>query len=136
VRDVVIVGSVRNPMGKRNGALAGVHPTDPSAHVLNALAARTGADPQLVYDIIWRCVGQAGEQTYDIARNTVLAAGCPSRCPASRSTGSAGRASSPCTSRGRARRGSPRRVVAGGVESMQSMCARGGQANARILELM
>ena len=81
MRDAVIVGAVRSPLGKRNGALAGVHPTDLSAHVLNALVARSGADPQLVDDVIWGCVGQAGEQTYDIARNAVLAAGWPESVP-------------------------------------------------------
>ena len=46
MRDAVIVAAVRTPVGKRNGALAGVHPVDLSAHVLNALAERAGlADP-------------------------------------------------------------------------------------------
>ena len=34
MRDAVIVAAVRTPVGKRNGALAGVHPVDLSAHVL------------------------------------------------------------------------------------------------------
>ena len=42
MRDAVIVAAVRTPVGKRNGALAGVHPVDLSAHVLNALAERAG----------------------------------------------------------------------------------------------
>src|ERR1700748_1005787 len=45
MRDAVIVAAVRTPVGKRNGALAGVHPVDLSAHVLNALAERAGLDP-------------------------------------------------------------------------------------------
>ena len=81
MRDAVIVGAVRSPLGKRKGGLAGVHPTDLSAHVLNALAARTGLDPETVDDVIWGCVGQAGEQTFDIARNAVLAAGWPESVP-------------------------------------------------------
>jgi acetyl-CoA acyltransferase len=32
--DAVIVDAVRTPVGKRNGALAGIHPADLSAHVL------------------------------------------------------------------------------------------------------
>ena len=75
VRDAVIVEAVRTPVGKRNGALSGVHPTDLSAHVLNALAERASLDPAEVDDVIWGCVGQVGEQTFDIARNAVLAAG-------------------------------------------------------------
>jgi acetyl-CoA acyltransferase len=81
MRDAVIVSAVRTPVGKRNGALAGVHPVDLSAHVLNALAERSGVDPALVDDVIWGCVSQVGEQTFDIGRNAVLAAGWPQSVP-------------------------------------------------------
>jgi acetyl-CoA acyltransferase len=82
MRDAVIVAAVRTPVGKRNGALAGVHPVDLSAHLLNALAERAGlADPADVDDVIWGCVSQVGEQTFDIARNAVLAAGWPQSVP-------------------------------------------------------
>jgi acetyl-CoA acyltransferase len=77
VRDAVIVEAVRTPVGKRNGGLSGVHPVSLSAHVLRALAERSGVDPALVDDVIWGCVGQVGEQTFDIGRNAVLAAGWP-----------------------------------------------------------
>ena len=82
MRDAVIVAAVRTPVGKRNGGLAGVHPVDLSAHVLNALAERAGlADPADVDDVVWGCVSQVGEQTFDIARNAVLAAGWPQSVP-------------------------------------------------------
>jgi acetyl-CoA acyltransferase len=81
VRDAVIVAAVRTPVGKRNGGLSGVHPVDLSGQVLQALAARTGIDPALVDDVIWGCVSQVGEQTFDIARNAVLAAGWPESVP-------------------------------------------------------
>ena len=81
MRDAVIVAAVRTPVGKRNGALAGVHPVDLSAHVLRALAGRSGIDPAIVDDVIWGCVSQFGEQTFDIARNAVLAAGWPLSVP-------------------------------------------------------
>ena len=77
MRDAVIVEAVRTPVGKRNGGLSGVHPVDLSAHVLNALAERAGLDPAGVDDVIWGCVSQVGEQTMDIARTSVLAAGWP-----------------------------------------------------------
>ena len=54
-----------------------MHPVSLSAHVLRALAERSGIDPALVDDVIWGCVGQVGEQTFDIGRNAVLAAGWP-----------------------------------------------------------
>jgi acetyl-CoA acyltransferase len=79
--DAVIVAAVRTPVGKRKGGLSGVHPVDLSAHVLNALAERAGVDPELVDDVIWGCVGQFGEQTFDIARNAVLSAGWPQSVP-------------------------------------------------------
>ena len=81
MRDAVIVAAVRTPVGKRNGGLSGVHPVDLSGQVLQALAARTGIDPALVDDVIWGCVSQVGEQTFDIARNAVLAAGWPESVP-------------------------------------------------------
>ncbi len=81
MRDAVIVEAVRTPIGKRNGGLSGVHAVDLSAHVLRSLAERTGIDPGLVDDVIWGCVGQVGEQTFDVARNAVLAAGWPESVP-------------------------------------------------------
>jgi len=77
MRDAVIVEAVRTPVGKRNGGLSGVHPVDLSAHVLEALAGRSGIDPGVVDDVVWGCVSQVGEQTFDVARSGVLAAGWP-----------------------------------------------------------
>ena len=77
MRDAVIVEAVRSPVGKRKGGLAGTHPVDLSAHVLRSLAERSGIDPAQIEDVIWGCVSQAGEQTFDIARNAALAAGFP-----------------------------------------------------------
>jgi acetyl-CoA acyltransferase len=77
MRDAVIVEAVRTPVGKRNGGLSGVHPVELSAHVLRSLAERSGIDPAVVDDVVWGCVSQVGEQTLDIARTSVLAAGWP-----------------------------------------------------------
>jgi acetyl-CoA acyltransferase len=79
--EAVIVEAVRSPVGKRNGALSGVHPAELSAQVLNALVERAGVDPALVDDVIWGCVMQAGEQALDIARTAVLTAGWPETVP-------------------------------------------------------
>jgi acetyl-CoA acyltransferase len=81
MRDAVIVEAVRTPTGKRGGGLSGVHSADLSAHVLQALAERTGLDPALVDDVVWGCVSQVGEQTFDIARTAVLSAGWPESVP-------------------------------------------------------
>jgi acetyl-CoA acyltransferase len=77
MRDAVIVEAVRTPVGKRNGGLSGTHPLDLSAHILTSLQSRTGIDPSVVDDVVWGCVSQVGEQTLDIGRNAVLAAGWP-----------------------------------------------------------
>jgi acetyl-CoA acyltransferase len=77
MRDAVIVEAVRTPVGKRNGGLSGVHPADLSAHVLRSLVERAGVDPFLIDDVIWGCVGQVGEQTFDIGRTAALVAGFP-----------------------------------------------------------
>ncbi|MCW2605704.1 MAG: acetyl-CoA acetyltransferase [Frankiales bacterium] len=81
MRDAVIVEAVRTPTGKRNGGLSGIHSADLSAHVLRALVERTGIDPALVDDVVWGCVSQIGEQTFDIARTSVLSAGWPESVP-------------------------------------------------------
>jgi acetyl-CoA acyltransferase len=79
--EAVIVEAVRSPVGKRNGALSGVHAAELSAQVLNGLVERAGVDPALVDDVIWGCVMQAGEQALDIARTAVLSAGWPETVP-------------------------------------------------------
>ncbi|HEV7678826.1 MAG TPA: thiolase family protein [Candidatus Dormibacteraeota bacterium] len=81
--EALIVDVVRSPVGrgKAGGALAGTHPVDLLAQVLQALVARTGIDPGAVDDVIAGCVGQAGVQANNIARNAVLAAGFPEKIP-------------------------------------------------------
>jgi acetyl-CoA acyltransferase len=83
-RDAVIVGAVRTPVGRGRpgGALSGHHPVDLLAATLEALAERTGIDPGLVDDVIVGCVSQAGQQTFNVGRNGVLAAGWPESVPA------------------------------------------------------
>ena len=53
------------------------HPADLAAQVLDALVERTGIDPAAIEDVIMGCVGQAGEQASNIARNAVLASKLP-----------------------------------------------------------
>jgi acetyl-CoA C-acetyltransferase len=79
--EAFIAGAVRTAIGRRNGALAGVHPVDLGAHALRALVDRTGVDPAAVDDVIMGCVSQIGPQTFDIARNAWLSAGLPESVP-------------------------------------------------------
>src|SRR3546814_1634061 len=68
-----IVEAVRTAGGRRGGALAGWHPADLAGEVLNRVVERTGIDPVAIEDVIMGCVGQAGEQSFQIGRNAVLA---------------------------------------------------------------
>src|SRR6478609_2978980 len=81
MRETVIVGAVRTPVGKRNGGLAEQHAADLSALVLNELLERTGVDPELIDDVVWGCVSQVGDQSSNIGRYSVLAAGWPESIP-------------------------------------------------------
>ncbi|OJZ72214.1 acetyl-CoA acetyltransferase [Mycobacterium paraffinicum] len=81
MRETVIVEAVRTAVGKRNGGLAGMHAADLSAVVLNELLERTGVGPEMVDDVIWGCVSQVGDQSSNIGRYAVLAAGWPESIP-------------------------------------------------------
>lgn len=80
--EAYIVAAARTAGGRRNGRLAGWHPADLAAQVLDALIARADADPALIEDVIMGCVGQAGEQSNNIARNAVMASRLPESVPA------------------------------------------------------
>ncbi|MEV1129963.1 thiolase family protein [Agromyces sp. NPDC049794] len=81
--EAVIVDVIRTPVGrgKPGGLLSGIHPVDLLAGVLDALVTRNDLDPALVDDVIGGCVSQIGEQSYNITRNAVLAAGFPETVP-------------------------------------------------------
>jgi acetyl-CoA acyltransferase len=81
MRETVIVEAVRTPVGKRNGGLSTVHAADLSAIVLTELVERTGIDPDIIDDVVWGCVSQVGDQSSNIGRYAVLAAGWPERIP-------------------------------------------------------
>jgi acetyl-CoA C-acetyltransferase len=79
--EAFIVAATRTAGGRRNGKLSGWHPADLAAQVLDDLIARTGADPAMVEDVIMGCVGQAGEQAVNVARNAILASKLPESVP-------------------------------------------------------
>ena len=81
LREAVIVEALRTPIGRRNGKLKGWHPVDLLAQVLSALVKKTELDASLIDDVIVGCVSQVGEQSLNVARNAVLAAGFPESVP-------------------------------------------------------
>jgi acetyl-CoA acyltransferase len=119
MRDAVVVATVRTPIGKRNGGLAGVHAVDLSAFVLRALVERAGIDPLLVDDVHWGNVLSVGQQSGNIGRMAVLAAGWPESVPAftiDRQCGSSQQAIS--TAAATVVSGQADVIIAGGVEMM------------------
>lgn len=84
MRDAVIVDVVRTPSGrgKPGGALSGRHPVDLAALVLRALLERNGLESRQVDDVLMGCVSQVGDQSLNIARQAVLAAGFDETVPA------------------------------------------------------
>jgi acetyl-CoA acyltransferase len=77
----VIVDAVRTAGGKRNGKLRNWHAVDLASEALKALQERNGLDPSMVDDVIMGCVMQVSEQSLNIGRNAVLAAGWPESVP-------------------------------------------------------
>ncbi|CAB5067806.1 MAG: acetyl-CoA C-acyltransferase [Actinobacteria bacterium] len=76
-REAVIVDTIRTPIAKRKGQLAGWHPADLLGFTLLGLLDRTGVDPELIDDVIGGCVTQVGEQSTNVTRNAWVGAGLP-----------------------------------------------------------
>lgn len=79
--EAYIIDAVRTPVGKRGGALAGVHSADLGGYALSALMRRTGVDPGAVDDVIMGCCDTIGSQAGDVARSAWLVAGLPAHVP-------------------------------------------------------
>jgi len=82
VAEAYIVEAVRTAGGRRGGRLAGWHPADMGGAVLDAIVGRTGIDPAAIEDVVMGCVGQGGEQGFQVGRGAVLASGLPTSVPA------------------------------------------------------
>ncbi|MDL1862079.1 acetyl-CoA C-acyltransferase [Betaproteobacteria bacterium PRO7] len=79
--EAFIVAALRTAGGRKGGRLAGWHPADLAAQMLDALVERNDIDPASIDDVILGCVGQAGEQSFNVARNAVLASKLPESVP-------------------------------------------------------
>jgi len=117
--EAFIVDAVRTPVTRRGGGLAGAHPADLGAHVINALLSRTRADPGAVDDVIFGCVDAVGPQAGDIARTAWLAAGLPEAVPGVTVDRQCGSSQQAVHFAGQAvLSGTADLVVAGGVQNM------------------
>jgi acetyl-CoA acyltransferase len=122
MRDAVITTAVRSPIGKRNGGLAAMHAAELSALMLNELIRRASLDPALVDDVHWGNVISIGQQSGNIGRMAVLAAGWPESIPGftiDRQCGSSQQAIS--TAAAAVISGQADVVIAGGVEMMSGV---------------
>jgi acetyl-CoA C-acetyltransferase len=77
VGTAVIVEAVRTPIGKRGGALAGLHAAEILGAAQTALLERAGIEPASVEQVAGGCVTQAGEQSSNVTRTAWLHAGLP-----------------------------------------------------------
>ncbi len=117
--EAYIVAAARVAGGRKAGRLKDWHPVDLGSEVINALLDRTGIDPSRVDDVIWGCVGQAGEQATNVARNTVSASRLPESVPATSVDRQCGSSQQALHFAAQAvMSGTQDMVIAGGVESM------------------
>ena len=78
MREAVIVSIARTPIGKAyRGAYNDTDAAALSGHVAAQVVQRAGVDPAIVEDVIVGCASQQGNQSYNIGRLTVAAAGLP-----------------------------------------------------------
>ncbi len=75
--EALVVEAIRTPIGRRNGALAGVRADELAAQALNGLVDRVGLAPSEIEDVQMGCVSQVGEQALNVARMSLLVAGWP-----------------------------------------------------------
>ncbi len=117
--EAVIVDAVRTAGGKRNGKLRNWHAADLASEALKALVERNDLDPAQVDDVIMGCVMQVGEQSLNVGRNAVLAAGFPESVPATTIDRQCGSSQQACHFAAQGViAGAYDAVIAGGVEVM------------------
>ena len=80
MKEVVIVGGVRTPIGSHGGAFRSLTAQDLAAIVMREVVKRTGLDPNLIDDVILGCIGQYSDAA-NIGRVAALMAGIPTHVP-------------------------------------------------------
>jgi acetyl-CoA C-acetyltransferase len=119
MHEVVVLEAVRSPIGRRNGGFAGLHPAELLGAVQRVAVERAGIEPRQLGQIVGGCVGQAGEQAFNIARTAWLAQGLPLEVPATTVDSQCGSSQQATTlAAGLVGAGIEDLVLACGVESM------------------
>jgi acetyl-CoA C-acetyltransferase len=75
--DAYIYNGLRTPFGRHAGKLASVRPDDLVGGVMHAVIAASPFKAEQIEDVILGCVNQGGEDSRNVARNALLAAGLP-----------------------------------------------------------
>ena len=118
--EAFICDYIRTPIGRFGGALSSVRADDLGAIPLKALMERnSGVDWEVIDDLVYGCVNQAGEDNRNVARMALLLAGLPESVPASTVNRLCGSGMDALTIAARAiKAGEAEIIIAGGVESM------------------
>ncbi len=115
-----ICDAIRTPFGRYGGALSSVRTDDLGAIPLRALMQRNpGVDWQVVTDVLYGCVNQAGEDNRNVAHMASLLAGLPHELPGATINRLCGSGLDALGTAARAiKSGEATLMIAGGVESM------------------
>ena len=81
MKDVVLLGGVRTPVGMHGGALRDMRAQDLAKLVLSEVIKRTGIDVNVIDEVIIGSIGQPSDAA-NIARVVALMAGVPEQVPA------------------------------------------------------
>ncbi len=80
MKEIVIVGGVRTPIGSHGGGLRDITPQELARIVMVEAMNRTGIDPNVFDDVIFGCCGQFSDAP-NVARVAALMAGVPTHVP-------------------------------------------------------
>ncbi|HEY6721987.1 MAG TPA: 3-oxoadipyl-CoA thiolase [Burkholderiales bacterium] len=118
--EVFICDAVRTPFGRYGGALSSIRTDDLATLPIKALMERNpSVDWNMVEDVIYGCVNQAGEDNRNVARMALLLAGLPQTVPGATVNRLCGSSLDAVGTAARAIRcGETHLMIAGGVESM------------------
>ena len=81
MEDVVIVDAARSAVGRRNGSLGLVHPTDTLGHVMMKMLERSNVSSDNVDQVIGGCINKLGAQGMNVARTAWLSHGGAQETP-------------------------------------------------------
>jgi acetyl-CoA C-acetyltransferase len=118
MREVVIAGAVRTPIGRFGGALSSLTPASLGAAVAKEALGRAGVAPAQIDEAVFGCARQAGAGP-NVARQVAFRAGLPTEVPAfTVNMACASGLKSIALAYQSVRDGDAEVVLAGGVESM------------------